>query len=101
MGFPALAAYAIFKYGTRLNFKGKYVTFAAIGGGVAVALTTLLLFLTLLTVGEDPRWMLTYVVVPHMIVLAIEAVVSGAFVQFIYRVKPDILQSYVPKEVSA
>ena len=100
MGFPTIAAYAIFKYGTRLKFKWNNVTFGALAGAVAVALTTLLLFLALLTIGEDPAWMLTFVVVPHLVIMVIEAIVSGAFAQFVYKVKPDILQSYRKKEVS-
>jgi len=100
MGFPTLAAYAIFRYGTRMRFRWKYTVFGGIAGGVAVALTTLLLFLTLLTIGEDPAWMLAYVVIPHMVILGIEAVVSGAFAQFVSKVKPEILQGYRPKEVS-
>ena len=98
MGFPALAAFAIFRYGTRLQFRWKQLLFGALAGAVAVALTTGLLFLALLTIGEDPAWMLTFVVIPHMVVLAIEAIVTGAFAQFIFKVKPEILQSYQMKE---
>jgi cobalt/nickel transport system permease protein len=98
MGFPSLASFAIFKYGTRLKFKAKYILFGGLAGGVSVALTTLLLFLALLTIGEDPKWMLAFVVVPHLVIMVIEAIVSGAFAYFVSRVKPDILQSYQPKE---
>jgi cobalt/nickel transport system permease protein len=100
MGFPALAAYAIFKYGSRLNFIWSNVTFGGIAGFCSVALTTLLLYLVLLTIGEDPAWMLTYVVVPHMVIMGIEGVVSGAFVQFVSKIKPEILQGYRKKEVT-
>ena len=101
MGFPTLAAYAIFRYGTRLDFKWKYVVCGGLAGGVAVALTTGLLFLVLLTIGEDPTWMLTYVVVPHMVIMGIETIVTAVFAQFVSRVKPEILQGYRPKGVSA
>lgn len=100
MGFPTLAAYAIFKYGTRLEFKRKYIVFGGLAGGVAVALTTLLLFLALLTIGEDPGWMLAFVVVPHMAIMVIEAIVAGVFAQFVSKVKPEMLQGYPAKEVS-
>jgi cobalt/nickel transport system permease protein len=100
MGFPTLAAYAIFRYGTRLEFKWKYILFGGLSGAVAVALTTLLLSLALFTMGEDPGWMLTYVIIPHTVIMGIEAIVTGAFAQFISRVKPEILPGYRPKEVS-
>jgi cobalt/nickel transport system permease protein len=98
MGFPALVAFAVFRYGTRLQFRLKQLLFGALAGAIAVALTTGLLFLALLTIGEDPEWMLTFVVIPHMVVLAIEAIATGAFAQFISKVKPEILQSYEMKE---
>ena len=100
MGFPTLAAYAVFKYGSRLKFKWKYAVFGGLAGGVAVALTTLLLFLILLTIGEDPGWMLAFVVIPHMAIMVIEAIITGAFAQFASKVKPEMLQSYPAKEVS-
>ncbi|MBT9159125.1 MAG: cobalt transporter CbiM [Dehalococcoidia bacterium] len=100
MGVPALAAYVIFRYGTRLEFKWKYTVFGGLAGGVAVVLTTLLLFLALLTIGGDPRWILAFVVVPHMAIMAIEAIAAGAFAQFVSKVKPEMLQGCPAKGVS-
>jgi cobalt/nickel transport system permease protein len=100
IGFPALAGFAVFRFGTRLQLNGKHMLFGGLAGAVTVALSTLLLFVVLLTMGEDPGWMLTYVVIPHVAIMAIEAVVSGAFAQFVSRVKPEILQGSRPKEVS-
>ena len=99
MGFPALAAYAVFRVGTRLKLSAKYLLFGGLAGGLAIALSTVLLFLALLTMGENPGWLLTYVVVPHMVILAIEAVVTGAFAQFVAKVKPEILLRGRSKEV--
>lgn len=98
MGLPALVAYGIFWSGTRLDFKWKYALFGGLGAGVSIALSTLLLFLCLLSIGEDPGWMLAFVIVPHLAIAVIEAIVVGAFAQFVAKVKPEILQGHPAKE---
>jgi len=98
MGLPALVAYGIFWSGTRLDFKWKYALFGGLAAGVSIALSTILLFLCLLSIGEDPGWMLTFVVVPHLAIAVIEAIVVGAFAQFVAKVKPEVLQGHPAKE---
>lgn len=98
MGLPALAACGIFWSGTRLDFKWKYALFGGLAAGVSIALSTLLLFLCLLSIGEDPGWMLTFVVVPHLAIAVLEAIVVGAFAQFVAKVKPEVLQGHPAKE---
>lgn len=98
MGLPALAAYGIFSIGTRLDFKWKYALFGGLGAGISIALSTLLLFLCLLSIREDPVWMLAFVVVPHLTIAVIESIVIGAFAQFVANVKPEIMQGHPAKE---
>ena len=48
-----------------------------------------------------PTIRLNPVVVPHMVIMGIEMIVTAVFAQFVSKVKPGILQGYRPKGVSA
>jgi len=99
MGLPALAAYGVFLAGTRTNIKGKYTIFGGLAGGIAIALGIALLSLCLLTTGEYLEYVVPYVVVAHLPVVAIEAIVIGAFAGFMVRVRPQLLKGYKLREV--
>lgn len=94
MGLPALAAYGVFWAGTKTNIRGKFGIFGGLAGAVAIALGIVLLSLCLLTTGEYLEDVIPFVVVAHLPIMAIEAVVVGAFAEFVSKVKPDILKSY-------
>ncbi len=99
MGLPALAAYGVFLAVTRINIKGKYTIFGGLAGGIAIALGIALLSLCLLSTGEYLEYVVPYVVVAHLPVVAIEAIVVGAFAGFMVRVRPQLLKGYQPREV--
>lgn len=99
MGLPALAAYGVFLAVTRTNIKGKYTIFGGLAGGIAIALGIALLSLCLLSTGEYLEYVVPYVVVAHLPVIAIEAIVVGAFAGFMARVRPQLLKGYKPREV--
>lgn len=99
MGLPALAAYGVFLAVTRTNIKGKYTIFGGLAGGIAIALGIALLSLCLLSTGEHLEYVVPYVVVAHLPVVAIEAIVVGAFAGFMVRVRPQLLKGYQPREV--
>lgn len=99
MGLPALAAYGVFLAVTRTNLKGKYTIFGGLAGGIAIALGIALLSLCLLSTGEYLEYVVPYVVVAHLPVVAIEAIVVGAFAGFMVRVRPQLLKGYQPREV--
>ena len=99
MGLPALAAYGVFLAGTRTNIKGKYTIFGGLAGGTAIVLGIALLSLSLLTTGEYMEYVVPFVVVAHLPIVAIEAIVVGAFAGFMVRVRPQVLKCYQPREV--
>lgn len=99
MGLPALAAYGVFLAVTRTNIKGKYTIFGGLAGGIAIALGIALLSLCLLSTGEYLEYVVPYVVVAHLPIVAIEAIVVGAFAGFMVRVRPQLLKGYQPREV--
>jgi len=94
MGLPALAAYGLFWAGTRTNIRGKYGIFGGLAGGVAIALGVLLLSLCLLTTGEHLEDVIPFAVVAHIPVVVIEAIVVGAFAEFVARVRPQALKGF-------
>jgi len=99
MGLPALAAYGVFWAGTKTNFRGKYAIFGGLAGGIAIALGIALLSLCLFTTGEYLEYVIPFVVVAHLPVIAIEAIIAAAFATFVARVRPQALKGYKPKEV--
>ena len=99
MGLPALAAYGVFLAVTKINIKGKYTIFGGLAGGIAIALGIALLSLCLLSTGEYLEYVVPYVVVAHLPVVAIEAIVVGAFAGFMVKVRPQLLKGYQPREV--
>ena len=100
MGVPALAAYGIFRLGTKTNIRRKYGIFAGLSGAIAIVLGVALLSLCLFTTGEYLKDVIPFVVVAHLPIIAIEAVVTGAFAEFMVRVRPQILKGYKIGEVA-
>ncbi|MBT9138807.1 MAG: Fused nickel transport protein NikMN [Syntrophomonadaceae bacterium] len=93
LGLPALAVYGLFLLGTRTNIRGKHGIFGGLAGGMAVALGILLLSLSLLVTGEHLKDAIPFVVVAHLPLIAIEAIVVGAFAGFVTRVSPQVLKN--------
>ncbi len=99
IGLPALAAYGVFLLGARSNIKGKYTIFGGLAGGTAVVLGIALLSLCLLSTGEYLKYVVPYAIVANLPVVAIEAILVGAFAGFMARVRPQLLKGYKPIEV--
>ncbi len=99
IGLPALAAYGVFLLGARSNIKGKYTIFGGLAGGTAIVLGIALLSLCLLSTGEYLKYVVPYAIVANLPVVAIEAILVGAFAGFMARVRPQLLKGYKPIEV--
>lgn len=99
IGLPALAAYGVFLLGARSNIKGKYTIFGGLAGGTAIVLGITLLSLCLLSTGEYLKYVVPYAIVANLPVVAIEAILVGAFAGFMARVRPQLLKGYKPIEV--
>ena len=99
MGLPALAAYGVFFLGARSNIKGKYTIFGGLAGGISIVLGITLLSLCLLSTGEYLDYVVPYVIVAHLPVVAIEAILVSAFAGFMARIRPQLLKGYKSIEV--
>ena len=97
MGVPALLAYAIFKAASGKGILRKGISEGIIGalaGGTAVILGTLLLALTLFSAGEAFTAVAELVAVSHIPIIIIEAVLTGAVLSFLAKVKPVAIVIY-------
>jgi cobalt/nickel transport system permease protein len=89
MMIPALAASMLFRLGNA--WRRKYFLGAILGGG-AVLLTIVLNALTLwLGAGKDFAHVASIVALGHLPIALLEAIILGTTVEFLARVKPEIL----------
>ncbi len=94
MGVPALLACGIFKAGAEKGILKRGVSegvFGALAGGTAVILSTLFLALSLFSAGEAFTAVAKVVAASHIPIIIIEAVITGAVVSFLAKVKPELL----------
>ena len=90
MGLPALICGLLFR---RLRGRSK-VSIGVVGGLVSafgVLLAALILALLLATGGESFFGVAKVAVLAHVPVMAVEGVVGGFIVSFLFRVKPELL----------
>ena len=67
----------------------------AVGGGLAVALTTIMVAMSLWLSGDEFLPAAKLVLVSHIPVIAIEAVLSGATVYLVCKVKPELIKEQI------
>lgn len=91
MGIPALMAGWLFRW-MKGSTASRHVVAGAVAGGLGIVLSVLILALLLVTGGEDFLGVAKLALVAHLPVLAIESLVCGFVVSFVYKVKPDLLK---------
>ncbi|NKC12026.1 MAG: cobalt transporter CbiM [Gammaproteobacteria bacterium] len=89
---PAIAAYYLCRMGLRA-IPGPKAAFCwgALGGGAAIALTTLAVALSLALSGDEFLTAAKLILVAHIPIMLIEACLCGAAVALISRVKPELI----------
>ena len=90
MGTPALLCGWLFHRGRGRNRTSNAVA-GAVASGFGTLLAALILAVLLATAGEDFWGVAKLAVVAHLPVMAIEALVGGSIVGFLFRVKPELL----------
>jgi len=89
MGTPALICGWLFH---RVRGRTRSNTLAgAMASGIGTLMAALILAILLVTAGEDFWGVAKLAVVAHLPVMAVEALVGGGIVSFLYRVKPELL----------
>ncbi|RQD80219.1 MAG: cobalt transporter CbiM [Methanocalculus sp. MSAO_Arc2] len=89
IGIPALLCYLAF-----LTAAGRKVSLPLIGGlsgGLGVFLTMCILVLILIISGSEFRAVAGVLAVAHIPIIIIEAIVTGAVIGYLARVKPELL----------
>ncbi|MCP1662407.1 MAG: cobalt transporter CbiM [Methanocalculus sp. MSAO_Arc1] len=89
IGIPALLCYLAF-----LTAAGRQVSLPLIGGisgGLGVFLTMCILVLILVISGSEFRAVAGVLAVAHIPIIIIEAIVTGAVIGYLARVKPELL----------
>ena len=98
MGLPALACAGLFRL-LQNGGRRRAVWSGALAGGLGTALAAVFLALLLVTAGENFFAVAKMALVAHVPVLIIEALVTAAMVDFLFRVKPEMLPMPRPKNV--
>ena len=96
IGLPAVAAYYLCRGGIAGPSPKVAALWGALGGGIAIALTTAMVALALAFSGEEFVVAAKLVFVTHIPIMAIEALLSGAAVFLMHRVKPELFRSVAP-----
>lgn len=94
IGLPAVAAYFVCRGGIRSASPKVAALWGAVGGALAIALTTLMVALALGLTGEEFLPAAKLVFFAHIPIMAIEAVLSGAAVFLMHRVKPELFRTF-------
>jgi cobalt/nickel transport system permease protein len=88
---PALASYWLFGRGLRAGRTGGAFARGAAAGALAIAVTGVLVALALALTGREFLTAAELVLLAHLPVMGLEALVTGAAVALIARVKPELL----------
>ncbi len=89
VGLPALICYAVFKKGSGIGLSKPVI--GGLCGGLAILLTTVFLAGTLYTTGEQFEAMAKLVILPHIVIMVIETIVTASVVAYLAKVKPELL----------
>lgn len=94
IALPAVLAFYVCRRGIASPSVRVAALWGFVGGGLAIALTTLLVALSLALSGDEFLPAAKLVFFAHIPVMAIEAVLSAAAVTLAHRVKPDLFETF-------
>jgi cobalt/nickel transport system permease protein len=94
IALPAVIIYYLCRPGIVHSSPQRAAIWGAIGGALAIALTTVCVGITLALSGEQFMIAAQMVFIAHIPVMAIEAVLTGAAVYLARRVKPELFDAF-------
>lgn len=92
IALPAVLAFYVCRHGIASSSPKVAAVWGTIGGGLAIALTTAVVAISLALTGDEFIPAAKLVFFAHIPVMAIEAVLSGAAVFLMHRVKPELFR---------
>ena len=104
MATPGVACYYLFHWAVRGNFERTVFAAGFAAGALGILLGTALGGTALLLAGRDYFEQITYIfVIFHLLLIAIEGLVTGSVVLLLRKVRPELLEAPLlrssPKEV--
>ncbi|SDG57462.1 cobalt transporter CbiM [Roseospirillum parvum] len=90
IALPAVLVWYLCRHGLQSQRPGVAAAWGALGGGLAIALTTACVGLALALSGDQFLPAARLVFLAHIPVMIIEALISGAAVLLAHRVKPEL-----------
>lgn len=93
IALPAVLCFYVCRHGIASSSARVAAVWGMIGGGLAIAFTTLFVALSLALSGDEFLAAAKLVFFAHIPVMGIEAALSGAAVYLAHRVKPDLFQA--------
>ena len=101
IALPAVIVYYLCRRGIGARSSAVAAGWGALGGGLAIALTTLLVALALALSGDEYIPAAKLVFFAHVPVMAVEALLTGAAVLLAHRVKPELFDALSKAEKEA
>ncbi len=89
VGIPALLAFYVFKRGHEKGMSEKFL--GVLCGGFAVALSALLLVLSLISTGQEFLGLARIAALAHIPLIILEGILTGLIVAYLTTVKPELL----------
>ncbi|MBP2030591.1 cobalt/nickel transport system permease protein [Methanohalophilus levihalophilus] len=90
VGIPALIVHFIFRKGCSLGINPPAI--GAVCGGLATAITAILLAAALVTTGEEFTEVAYAAIIAHIPIIIVEGIITGAVVGFVLKVRPELLK---------
>lgn len=94
IALPAVVAFLLVRPFLQRSHGRSSFIWGAIGGGLAVALTTVMVAASLWLSGEEFLPAAQLVLVSHIPVIIIEGMLSGAAVYLLCKVKPELIRGF-------
>ncbi len=91
LALPGVLVYALLNRAVRTAPENRVFLFGMLGGGGSIVVGAVLLSGALLTTGEEFRVLAGAVILAHVPVMIVEALVTGAALTFLRRVRPETL----------
>lgn len=101
IALPAVIVYYLCRRGITARSSAVAAGWGALGGGLAIAMTTLLVAFSLALSGDEYLPAAKLVFFAHVPVMAIEALLTGAAVLLAHRVKPELFDALSDAEKEA
>jgi len=94
IALPAVLCFHLCRSGLASPSASRAALWGALGGGLAIALTTVFVAFSLALSGDEFLPAAKLVFFAHMPIMAIEAILSGAAVCLAHKVKPELFQTF-------